>query len=203
MSKKVIFLIVFFLILVTGFYVAMSKLIPGFSSSKLPPISYVQPFAFRDQDGKLFTSKDVAGKVYVAEFFFTTCRGICPKLNNNMKKVYERFKNENDFLILSHTCDPATDSVARLKAYADSLGVSSAHWLFLTGRKDSLYNQARLSYTIDDPKNNLRNIDDDFLHTQFFALVDRQGRVRKIVDGLKPSEVDDMMNDVERLLKEK
>jgi protein SCO1/2 len=105
-------------------------------------------------------------------------------------------------MILSHTCDPETDSAAKLKAYADSMGVSSKTWVFLTGRKDSLYRQARLSYQIDDPKNNLKSIDDDFLHTQFFALVDKKGQVRKIVDGLKPSEVKDMIKSIDVLLKE-
>lgn len=119
-----------------------------------------------------------------------------------MKKVYERFKNEKDFLILSHTCDPGTDSVSRLKRYADSLGVSTDKWIFLTGRKDSLYNQARLSYQIDDPKNNLRNIDDDFLHTQFWALVNRKGEVKEICDGLKGSEVNQLMSDIDKMLKE-
>ncbi len=124
-------------------------------------------------------------------------------MNNNMKLVYDRFKNNDDFLILSHTCDPETDSVAQLKKYADSLGVNTHQWIFLTGRKDSLYTMARISYTIDDPANNLKNLDDDFLHTQFWALVDRNGDVRKIYDGLKGSEVRQLIKDAERLLKEK
>ena len=79
--------------------------------------------------------------------------------------------------------------------------VSTNRWIFLTGPKDSLYYQARLSYHIDDPKNNLRSIDDDFLHTQFFALIDKKGEVKKIYDGLKPSEVEEMMKDIDDLLK--
>jgi protein SCO1/2 len=123
-------------------------------------------------------------------------------MNNNLKKIYERFKNEKDFLILSHTCNPETDSVAQLKHYSDSLGVSNDKWIFLTGRKDSLYYQARLSYQIDDPKNNLRNIDDDFLHTQFWALVNKKGEVKKIYDGLKESEVNQLISDIDEMLKE-
>ncbi len=90
-----------------------------------------------------------------------------------------------------------------MKRYADSLGVDTKKWVFLTGRKDSLYTAARISYTIDDPKNNLRNIDDDFLHTQFWALVDRNGDVRKIYDGLKDAEVKELMEDAAKMLKEK
>lgn len=202
MKRKPLLYLLFFGVLFLVFFFVLTKLIPGFASPKMPPISYVQPFSFIDQDGNRFTDKKVAGKVYVAEYFFTTCKGICPRLNTNMRSVYERFKNENNFLILSHTCNPETDSFPRLRHYADSLGVSTGRWVFLTGRKDSLYNQARVSYRIDDPKNNLTTLEDDFLHTQFFALVDKKGEVKKIYDGLKQSEVEDMMNDIDRLLKE-
>ncbi|MBS1621985.1 MAG: SCO family protein [Bacteroidetes bacterium] len=202
MRKKIFYYVLFFVALFLVFYFTLIKVIPGFGKVQTPTISQVLPFSFIDQDGKRITNEDVAGKVYVAEYFFTTCKGICPKMNNNMKKVYERFKNEKDFLILSHTCDPGTDSVSRLKRYADSLGVSTDKWIFLTGRKDSLYNQARLSYQIDDPKNNLRNIDDDFLHTQFWALVNRKGEVKEICDGLKGSEVNQLMSDIDKMLKE-
>ncbi len=140
------------------------------------------------------------GKVYVVGYFFTTCPGICPEMNTNMKKVYEKFKDQKDFLILSHTSDPERDSVPVLKRYADSLGVNTAKWIFLTGRKDSLYTTARISYTIDDPANNLKNIDDDFLHTQFWALV-KDGEVKKVYDGLKQSEINAMIKEIERTLK--
>ena len=201
MSKKLVFYIAFFAALVIIFFVVISKLIPGFATSRMPPVGYVQPFRFITQDGKQFTDKDVAGKVFVAEYFFTTCKGICPRLNTNMRLIYDRFKNEKDFLILSHTCNPETDSASRLKEYADSMKVSTERWVFLTGRKDSLYYQARLCYHIDDPKNNLRSIDEDFLHTQFFALVDKKGEVKKIYDGLKQSEVEEMISDIDKLLK--
>ena len=95
----------------------------------------VQPFSFINQDGKLVTDKDVEGKVYVAEYFFTTCNGICPTMNNNMKRVYEKFKNEKDFLILSHTSDPERDSVSTLKKYADSLGLIQHNGCFLQEEK--------------------------------------------------------------------
>jgi protein SCO1 len=197
MSKKALFYIGFFVVLIAIFYLVVSKWI-----SYNDTISVVQPFSFTTQDGKQLTDKDVVGKVYVAEYFFTTCPGICPTMNNNMRKVYERFKNEKDFLILSHTCDPERDSAQQLKKYADSMGVNTDKWIFLTGRKDSLYNMARTSYTIDDPANNLRNIEDDFLHTQFWALVNKKGQVKKVYDGLKQSEIDAMINRIEKLLKE-
>jgi len=202
MKRKQVFYTVFFASLIAAFFIVIAKAIPGFAKSRLPSISYVRPFAFTNQDGKMVTDKDVSGKVYVAEYFFTTCKGICPRLNNNMKLVYEKFKNDSGFLILSHTCDPEIDSAAKLKHYADSMRVTGSNWIFLTGRKDSLYNMARVSYKIDDPANNLKDIDDDFLHTQFIALVDKKGEVRKIYDGLKQSEVEAMMYDIQKLLKE-
>jgi protein SCO1/2 len=197
MSKKNIFYTGFFVVLFFTFFFIVKKWL-GHKSI----VSSVQPFSFINQDNKQVTEKDVLGKVYVAEYFFTTCKGICPKMNNNMRLVYDRFKNEKDFLILSHTCDPETDSAAQLKKYSDSLGVNTNQWMFLTGRKDSLYNMARISYTVDDPANNLKSIDDDFLHTQFWALVDREGDVKKIYDGLRQSEVQQLIKDAEKLLKE-
>ena len=203
MSRKVIFYIVFFVVLVIGFYVALTQVIPGFGEVKLPVVSRVQPFSFTNQDGQQVTERNVAGKVYVAEYFFTTCPSICPMLNTNMLKIYEAYKNEPGFMIVSHTVDPDNDNVARLKRYSDSLKVNTKQWVFLTGRKDSLYQTARNSYLLDDPQNNLQNISEQFLHTQFFALVDRMGRVRKIYDGLKKQEIEELKKDIKRLLKER
>lgn len=182
----------------------MSWLIPGFGKSKLEPIGRVLPFSFTNQDGKQVTEKEVAGKIFVAEYFFTTCKSWCPIMHTNMKLVYERFKNEKDFLILSHTSDPATDSAARLKKYADSLNVDTGKWIFLTGTKDSLYKQARYSYKIDDPNNNpLTSNEVDFLHSQFFSLVDKKGVVRNIYEGNVRNDVERMIKQIEELLKEK
>ena len=203
MSKKGWLYTGFFVALALGFYFVLAQLIPGFTKKGVAPVSFVRPFAFTTQDGKAFTEKEVKGKVYVAEYFFTTCKGICPKMNNNMRLVYDKLKEEEDFLILSHTCDPETDSVPQMKKYADSMAVDTKKWVFLTGRKDSLYNTARISYTIDAPDNNLKSIEDDFLHTQFWALVDRNGDVKKIYDGLKQSEVKELIKDAEKLLQDK
>ena len=195
MSRKALFNLGFFLVLILVFFLVVKKWLV-----KKDTISVVQPFSFVTQDGERFTDKDVEGKVYVAEYFFTTCPGICPTMNNNMRKVYDRFKDEDRFLILSHSCDPDRDSVPQLKHYADSMKVDTKRWIFLTGRKDSLYTAARVSYTIDDPKNNLRDINDDFLHTQFWALVNDKGEVKAIYDGLKPTEVSAMIDRIESML---
>jgi protein SCO1/2 len=200
--KKNRFYIAFFVGLVIVFYFVLTSNVPDFGKRKVPPISYVRPFNFVDQDGRPFTQQQVAGKVYVAEYFFTTCKGICPVMNNNLRTVHDELKDEKGFMIVSHTCDPEIDSAARLKQYADSMGVSGTNWVFVTGRKDSLYKAARISYTIDDPANNLKDINDDFLHTQFWALVDKNGDVIKIYDGLKESQVRSLIKDAKKLLKQ-
>ena len=203
MRRKWVFYIGFFTLLVVAFYFTMAKIIPGYSDKKFQVLNYVQPFSFTNQDSQQVTQDYVLGKVYVAEYFFTTCPSICPIMNTNMKKIYEAYKNEPDFVILSHTCDPDNDNVARLKQYADSLNVNTKKWVFLTGKKDSLYNTARVSYLLDDPKNNYQNIEEQFLHTQFFALVDKNGNVRKkIYDGLKKEELEELKKDIAVLLKE-
>ena len=121
-----------------------------------------------------------------------------------MRTVYEAFKNEPDFMIVAHTCDPEKDSSTRLKVYADSMKIDTHKWVLLTGRKDSLYQLARSAYLLDDPKNNVEKIEDQFLHTQFFALVDRDGQVRgQVYDGLKQVELDRLKKDIRTLLSEK
>ena len=202
MSKKTIFYLLFFTVLVLGFYYFLFRGTDNWKV-KMPILSYVQPFRFTNQEGETITDKNLLNKITVVEYFFTTCKGICPKLNTNMKQVYDIYKNEPDFQIISHTCNPDTDSVQVLKRYADSLQVNTKKWIFLTGRKDSLYQMARGSYLLDDPKNNVEKIEDQFIHTQFFALVDRQGKVRgKIYDGLKVLEVEQLKQDISKLLKE-
>ena len=202
MSKKTKFYLLFFTILLLAFYYFVFRGTDNWKV-KMPVLSYVQPFSFTNQDGEAVTDKNLLNKITVVEYFFTTCKGICPKLNTNMKQVYEIYKNEPDFQILSHTCNPGTDSVSVLKHYSDSLQVNTKKWIFLTGRKDSLYQMARGSYLLDDPKNNVEKIEDQFIHTQFFALVDRQGKVRgKIYDGLKVLEVEQLKQDISKLLKE-
>jgi protein SCO1/2 len=201
MSKKAVRYLVFFAILLGGFYFAMIKL-TDFEEVKLPVLNTVQPFRFIRQDSLTVTQKDIANRVYVAEYFFTTCKGICPKMNKNMKAIYDQFKSDTSFMIVSHTVNPETDSLHILRHYADSLGAQAQNWWFLTGSKADLYQTARESYLLDDPKNSSKNIDEQFLHTQFFALVDRQGRVRGIYDGIKKDEVTQLTQDIEKLIKE-
>lgn len=203
MRKKLIGYLLFFVVLVIGFYFFLFKGTDSWKT-KLPVISYVKPFHFTTQDGLSYTDRDMLGKVCVVEYFFTTCKGICPKMNTNMKTIYEAFKDEPNFMIVSHTCNPGTDSAARLKVYADSMKIDTRKWVLLTGRKDSLYQIARSAYLLDDPKNSVDKIEDQFIHTQFFALVDKDGKVRgQVYDGLKQAELDRLKKDIRSLLAEK
>ena len=202
MSRKAIFFIIFFSVLVVGFYIGLTYAIPDFINAKKPIVGRVKPFSFINQDGKRITEKDVAGKVSVVNFFFTTCTTICPRMNSYLKPVYDQIKNEPGVVMLSFTSDPERDSVAKLKRYADSMNVNTDKWMFLTGRKDSLYATARHSYYIDNPENYVKGTEDLFLHTQFIALVNKKGEVVNVYDGIKPTEIRQMQTAIEKLLKE-
>jgi len=203
MSKKLLWYLGFFIVLVLAFYFFLFRGTDNWKS-KLPVISYVKPFHFTTQDGLPYSDRDMLGKVSVVEYFFTNCKGICPKMNGNLQGIYQEFRNEPGFMIVAHTCDPDRDSVARLKVYADSLKIDTRKWVLLTGRKDSLYQMARSSYLVDDPKNNVEKIEDQFLHTQFFALIDKDGKVRgQIYDGLKQVELERLKKDIKALLAER
>ena len=219
-----------FFIILFGVYFLYFFSQDDFSQSNLPVINNnIQPFSFTNQNGKILTERDIEGKVFIAEFFFTTCKGICPKMNANMRRVFDTYKVDSSFMILSHTCMPETDSVPLLKMYEqrmlngslvqnddgsykinyDSTLVSpqnteNVKWNFVTGDKSSLYKMARQSYLIDNNKpDSVSNITDQFIHTQFFALVDKQSRVRGVYDGLKEDEIKKLLIDINALLKEK
>jgi protein SCO1 len=202
MTKKMAVYIGFFGILISLFLLGVFWGTDAWRV-KLPVISNVKPFSFLTQNGDSITNIDVEGKVYLASYFFTTCKGICPRLNDNVAKVYKDFAQEPNFLVLSHTCQPEIDSLPLLKKYADSIGAQKGKWFFLTGDKLTLYNTARESYHIDDPRNNVGSIEDQFLHSQFIALVDKSGSVRGVYDGLKNEDIEKLEKDIPALLKEK
>jgi protein SCO1/2 len=208
MQKKNIayFLLGFFILLSAVFMVYYYKLSHE-TPKKLPYIGegdhIVRSFSFTDQNGKTVTQADVKGKVYVVEYFFTTCKGICPKMNENMTKVYQTYKGNKEVKILSHTVDPKKDTVAALKAYSERFGAEAPQWEFLTGDKKELYDMARYSYlvtAVDDTGE--VDIQSDFIHTEKFVLVDGTGHIRGIYDGTKIGEVNQLIGDIQELLKE-
>jgi protein SCO1/2 len=160
----------------------------------------IGPFQFVDQDSSMITNETVRNKIYVADFFFTSCRTICPIMKTQMLRVYDSIKNEKDVLLLSHTIDPEYDTVALLHDYADRLGVKSDKWHFLTGIKDSIYNIAQKSYfatALED-----KTEPDGFIHSGAFLLIDKEQRIRGKYDGTKEDDVNRLLGDIERLKKE-
>lgn len=158
-------------------------------------------FSFVNQDSILVTQEDFKDKVYVADFFFTSCPTICPIMKSEMLRVYEAFKDNDEVLILSHTIDPAYDTVALLKDYAERLGVQDhSKWHFVTGEKEDIYEIGQGDYMVtamedeDEPGG--------FLHSGAFILVDKQRRVRGIYDGTKAIEVNKLIKDIPKLLEE-
>ncbi len=165
---------------------------------------HVAPFSFTNQDGKTITQNDVKGKIYVASYFFATCKGICPKMNENMSKVYTAFRGNKDVMILSHTVDPMKDSAPALKAYSLRFDADPNQWMFLTGDKKQLYDMARYSYLLNAEDDTAGvKIEDDFIHDKHYTLVDRYGRVRGFYDGLEQSDIDKLIKDINSLLQEK
>ena len=160
----------------------------------------VQDFSFTNQDGKTVTQKDLNGSVYVADFFFTTCHSICPIMSTRMEQIYTAYKGNPEVKFISHTVDPEVDSVYRLKAYAQKHNADSRQWLFVTGDKKQLYNIARTGYFLDAQQGD--GGADDFIHTQNFALVDKDKRIRGYYDGTDSTDVAQLIKDIALLLKE-
>jgi len=161
-------------------------------------------FSFLNQEGKTITQKDVKGKVFVAEYFFTTCGTICPKMNIQMQRVQKAFKGNSNLKILSFTVDPEVDTVEQLKRYADQHGADPNQWFFLTGTREKLYELARKSFFVLKPAEaeNQGDVGSDFIHTNNFVLVDKQMRIRGYYDGTSEKEVGELIKDIDLLLKE-
>ena len=160
----------------------------------------IPDFSFTDQDGKIITQDTFKDKIYVADFFFTSCPTICPVMKKQMLRVYEKYHNNPEVLILSHSIDPDFDTVAVLAEFADRLGVSSDTWHFVTGNKEDIYDIGQNSYMVtarDDPDE-----PGGILHSGAFLLVDKERRIRGIYDGTKADKVDLLMKDMDKLLKE-
>ena len=166
---------------------------------KIDTIFHTIPsFSLINQNGETITETRVKGKVYVVDYFFTTCQSICPIMSKQLDRVY---KEQKDVLILSHTVDPETDNPEALKEYASKFNADSKRWIFLTGGKPELYDLARTGYLLDAQEGN--GGAEDFIHTQNFALIDKKGRIRGYYDGTDSSSVNELINDIDFLLEEK
>jgi protein SCO1/2 len=160
----------------------------------------IADFAFVNQVGDTIRKEDMAGKIYVADFFFTTCPTICPVMKKEMLRVYEQFKGDPNFRILSHSIDPSHDTQAVLKDYAEKLGVpDAATWNFLTGDQEKIFEIGQTSYLTTTMADDMEP--GGFLHSGAFLLVDQQGRIRGVYDGTKTDQVDRLLADIPKLLK--
>lgn len=159
----------------------------------------IPPFEFSNQLGQTISTKDLEGKIFVANFFFATCKTICPKMNEQVQRVQEAMKNAKDFRILSFTVDPDNDSVEALAAYAKTMKADNTKWWFLTGQKDSIYSLARNGFLVPAA---LGSTASDFFHSQDLILVDKNKKMRGIYDGTEPADVDTLIDEIKVLMKE-
>lgn len=160
----------------------------------------IADFRFVNQDSMMVTNETFDNKIYVADFFFTSCPTICPVMKTQMLRVYEAFKENDEVMILSHTVDPEYDTVAVLNDYAERLGVSSDKWHFVTGDMDDIYDIGQTSYMTTAMED--ENEPGGFLHSGAFILVDKERHIRGIYDGTEPEQVDRLIREIRLLLKE-
>ena len=207
--KKYSYIGVAFIILIFGVY-AVPKIVNTFKTPNLVTIGEVPEFEFTNQNGDLISNSFYENKVYVVEFFFTTCPTICPKMNENMVKIQNKFYGNIDFGIVSFSINPKHDTPQILKAYAKSHGATLKTWNFLTGDQDKIYRLANTGFTLYAGENS--NAEGGFEHSGMFALVDKNGKIRSRVDelenpiafydGLDPKGVQMIKEDIAILLKE-
>ncbi|HTK20514.1 MAG TPA: SCO family protein [Mucilaginibacter sp.] len=155
----------------------------------------IPDFKTINQYGDSITSKSLDGKIYVADFFFTTCPSICPIMHRNMLNVYGAYKNDKDIKIISYTIDPKHDSVNVLKSYADKLGIAGNTWWLLQGKKEEIYKLSE-SYLVRKPEEDAKQL---FIHDGYFILVDKQKRIRGTYDGTVPDQVTHLITDIKTL----
>lgn len=160
----------------------------------------VSNFSLTDQDGKVVSQKNFEGKIYVADFFFTTCPSICPRMTGQMQRVYEKYKDRADVMFLSHTVNPEKDTPEVLAEYARKHNADISKWIFATGDKKQIYELARNSYLVDASQGD--GSENDFVHTQNFALVDKDKRIRGYYDGTDEKDVDKLIAEINVLIQE-
>lgn len=207
--KKYSYVGIAFVILIFGIY-AVPKIVNKFKTPELVTIGKVPSFEFTNQDGKIISNSYYNEKVYVVEFFFTTCPTICPKMNENMVKVQNEFYGNLDFGIASFSINPKYDTPSILKEYAKSHGATLKTWNFLTGDQEKIYDLANNGFTLFAGENS--EAEGGFEHSGMFALIDKQGNIRSRIDdlgnpiafydGLDPKGVQMIKEDIAILLKE-
>ena len=154
----------------------------------------IADFSLTNQNGEIITQDHYKGKIYVADFFFTTCQTICPIMTKNMHEVQKKFIADNEVMMLSHTVTPDIDTVAQLKRYANEKGVDARKWNLVTGDKKQIYNLARKSYMA--VKDNGDGGPFDMIHTENFMLIDKKRQIRGYYDGTSLEDIDRLIGDI-------
>lgn len=161
----------------------------------------ISPFHLINQEGVTITEKDFTGKIYVADFFFTICPGICPKMTANMAELQDEFLEDDEVLLLSHSVTPERDSVPVLKRYAAEKGVLSKKWHLVTGNQEEIYKLGRKDYFVEEDLGIEKDLD-EFLHTENFVLIDNNRYIRGIYNGLNKTAIQQLIADIYTLKKE-
>ena len=161
----------------------------------------VSPFQLTNQEGETITEKTFEGKIYITDFFFTSCPGICPKMTANMATLQEAFLADEEVLLLSHSVTPEYDSVAVLKRYAEEKGVQSHKWHLVTGEQQEIYKLGRKDYFVEEDLG-IDKGEEEFLHTENFVLIDKNRHIRGIYNGLNKTSINQLIADVKTLKEE-
>lgn len=172
------------------------------SSMQLDQIHQIPDFELTNQAGELVTGRQLSGKIYVANFFFTICPSVCPKMTNNLHRIQEAFGDDEEVMIVSHSVMPWIDSAQVLQQYAERNQIDPKKWLLLTGDKNEIYSLGRTAYFADEGFGKLVTDETDFLHTENIVLVDAQKHIRGIYNGTIPLEMTRLIEDIHRLKKE-
>jgi protein SCO1 len=171
-------------------------------SDSLRDFHKIPAFKLVNQDGDTITDQTLDGKIYVANFFFTSCPGICPQMTSNLDILQQEFLNDDKVFLISHSVTPNRDSVEVLKKYADKRGINSKKWSLLTGDREQIYNLGRNAYFVEENMGIEKTVD-DFLHTENFVLIDKNKHIRGIYNGLNKTSIQQLITDISTLKQEK
>lgn len=172
------------------------------NDSSLDTFHRVSPFNLLNQEGEIITEETFKDKIYVTDFFFTICPGICPKMTTNMMILQDEFLTDNRVLLLSHSVTPDRDSVPVLKRYAEEKGILSNKWHLATGSQSDIYQLGRKDYFVEEDLGLEKDID-EFLHTENFVLIDTDRHIRGIYNGLNKTAIQQLIADINTLKAER
>ena len=209
MSKTVFFKFILLSVLLVG--CSQTESLPFYNSPDFKPLFLsaqdaqkevthrIASFAFKNQMDQVIGTKDVLGKVHVANFMFTQCGSICPIMTNNLKRLEKQFMEQKDVVMLSYSVTPWIDSVPKLKSYTQDYEITKKEWHFLTGKTSDIYTLARKSYFAEEDLG-FNKDSTDFLHTQHILLIDQALKIRGVYNGTLPLEITQLAKDIELLL---